>query len=62
MVSSITFAQVRLAFHRVTGLIRDVASHTGSDTGAPGFLQWQMTVPFGVAPEVQGPLEHHFGV
>ena len=55
-------AEVGLPLHRVTGLIREVASHAGSDAGAPGFRKWQIAHPVVVAPEVQGPLHHRISV
>ncbi len=55
-------AEVGLPLHRVTGLIRDIASHAGPDTGASRFLQWEIADPVVVAPEVQSPLHHNVRV
>ena len=46
----------------MTGLIRDVASHAGPDTGASRFRKRQIAHPVVVAPEVQGPLHHNIRV
>ncbi len=56
------FAKVGLPLHRVTGLIREVASHAGPDTGASSLPQWEVAYLVVVAPEVQSPFHHHISV